>query len=157
MMNAGKRRFYTRLLWTLLVLTLCFIWGNSLLPRRESSQISGRLLELLRPLFQALKLDHITEHVLRKLAHFSEFAALGAELAGLFFLKRGRRLRSAVGAALCALGTAALDECLQFLSARAPMLKDVLLDFAGAVSGIALLTLLTSWISKRNRKNGLPD
>ena len=143
MSAARKKHIWNLLLGLLLAATLCFIWGNSLLPRSTSTQISSGLFKRLLTFFQALGLDMIDEHMLRKLAHFGEFAVLGCELAALFFLNRGRRLRTAGLSALCALLTAAADETIQLFSGRAAMLTDVLLDFAGALSGIALLWLLT--------------
>ena len=156
-MSAAGKRKTNLFLVLLLVLTLCFIWGNSLLPRAESTQLSTGVMDWLSPLLHWLKLELIDEHFIRKLAHFGEYAALGLELAGLFFLNLGRRMKSAVAAALCALLAAAADECLQFVSHRAPMVKDVLLDLSGALFGIALLALLGALRVKRTQENGLPD
>ena len=148
-----KKRLWNILLGILLSATLCFIWGNSLLSREDSSELSGGLLDRLMPLLRTLRLGFIDEHVIRKLAHFGEFALLGLELAALFFLNRGRSFKNACLSALCALAAASVDETLQFFSHRAPMVKDVLLDFTGALSGIFLLGLLTA---RRHNKNGLP-
>ncbi len=156
-MRTHQKRLSNLVLGTLLALTLCFIWGNSLLTRAESTRLSIGAMDWLSPLLHLLKLDVIDEHFIRKLAHFSEFAVLGMELAVLFFLNRGRRIRSAITAAICALATAALDECLQFVSQRAPMVSDVLLDLSGALFGIALAALLGMLRSKHLQKNGLPD
>ena len=79
--------------------------------------------------------------MLRKLAHFGEFALLGLELAGLFFLNRGRSFKSVCLSALCALAAASADETIQLFSGRAAMLKDVLLDFSGALTGILIAIL----------------
>ena len=59
----------------LLLLMLSFIWGNSLLPGSESSELSGRLLMLVKRIFG--ETIPMGEFVIRKLAHFSEFACLG--------------------------------------------------------------------------------
>ncbi|MCR5577389.1 MAG: VanZ family protein [Oscillospiraceae bacterium] len=147
-----RKRVLNLLLGLLLAATLCFIWGNSLLPRSESTQISSGLFARLLPLFQALGLDMIDEHMLRKLAHFGEFAVLGCELAALFILNRGRCSQSACFAALCALFTGAADETIQLFSGRAAMLTDVLLDFSGALAGIALVYLLTAHRKTEQKK-----
>lgn len=149
----NRKRLWNILLGMLLAATLYFIWGNSLLSREDSSELSGGLLDMLMPLFRMLRLESIDEHVIRKLAHFGEFALLGLELAALFFLNRGRSLKSAFFSALCALGVASVDETLQFFSHRAPMVKDVLLDLSGALTGILLLWLVTA---RRYKENGLP-
>ena len=63
---------------TLLCVNLCFIWGNSLLPGEISGAISGWLRELL--LGAAPEGPDVGHGLLRKLAHFTEFACLGALL-----------------------------------------------------------------------------
>lgn len=143
MIDARKKHSLNLLLGILLAATLCFIWGNSCLSRAESSQLSGGLLAWLKPALEALGLGWIDDHIIRKLAHFGEFALLGCELAALLFLNRGRTGKSFLTAELCAVFVAVTDETLQFFSHRAPMVRDVLLDASGALFGIALVWLLT--------------
>ena len=153
MRNRNRKRLWNILLGVLLALTLFFIWGNSLLPREDSSELSGWVMEWLTPIMEKLSLEHPDEHVIRKLAHFGEFALLGMELAGLFFLNRGRSFKSMCLSALCALAVASMDETLQVFSHRAPMVTDVLLDLSGALAGILLLRLVTI---RPETKNGPP-
>ena len=153
MSTRNRKRLWNTLLGVLLVLTLCFIWGNSLLSRENSAAFSGKVVELLTPIFSSLSMEGPDEHVIRKLAHFTEYAILGLELAALFFINRGRSFKSVCLSALCALAAASADETIQLFSGRAAMLKDVLLDFSGALTGILLLWLLTAW---HNKENGLP-
>ena len=141
-MSAARKRKINFFLALLLVLTLCFIWGNSLLDREDSAEVSGDLMDRFGALFRLLGLDTEDDRWLRKTAHFSEFSVLGAELAALFFLNRGRSLQSGANAAFAALLTALSDEGMQYLSLRAPEVKDVALDFSGALFGILLITLL---------------
>ena len=143
MTEPRKKHSLNLLLGILLAATLCFIWGNSCLSRAESSQLSGGLLAWLRPALEALGLGWVNDHIIRKLAHFGEFALLGCELAALLFLNRGRTRKIFLSAELCAVVVAVIDETIQFFSARAPMVRDVLLDAAGALAGIALVWLLT--------------
>ena len=72
-------RLFLRLL---LIVTLCFIWGNSLLSRESSSALSGRVAAWLRSIGIP-----VGEHFLRKLAHFTEFGILGCEITLLLRLK----------------------------------------------------------------------
>lgn len=150
MRTRNRKRLWNILLGVLLALTLCFIWGNSLLSREDSSELSGWVTEWLTPIMEDLSLQQPDEHVIRKLAHFGEFALLGLELAGLFFLNRGRSFKSVCLSALCALAAASADETIQLFSGRAAMLKDVLLDFSGALTGILLLWLLTLGQKKKS-------
>ncbi len=110
MSTRNRKRLWNTLLGVLLVLTLCFIWGNSLLSRENSAAFSGKVVELLTPIFSSLSMEGPDEHVIRKLAHFTEYAILGLELAALFFINRGRSLKSIGYSALCALAAASADE-----------------------------------------------
>ena len=65
----------------LLCVNLCFIWGNSLLPGSVSGAISGWLREFL--LGAAPEGPDTGHGILRKLAHFTEFACLGLLLCWL--------------------------------------------------------------------------
>ncbi len=146
-MDERKKAGLRRLLRVLLIVTLCLIWGNSLLPGKESGELSSWFFAL----FTRLGLPVPDEHFLRKAAHFCEFALLGAELAALFWLRDGLRFQSLGSAAFASLLTAVTDESIQlFTPERGPALTDALLDFAGALTGIALcaLTIRTVWYTK---------
>ena len=70
-----------RILLVLLILTLAFIWGHSMVPGTLSADESGRALKLLYPLLSIfLDPKYITNHLVRKMAHFTEYAVLGMEL-----------------------------------------------------------------------------
>lgn len=151
-MNAVIRKRWNIVLVLLLALTLAFIWGNSLLPRTESQEISrGLLAELCAALETVgLHIDPQNDHWLRKLAHFGEFALLGAELCALLFLNRRVRLQGFVNCAFAGLAVAVTDEALQPLSNRGSQVQDVLLDFAGFVTGLLLCGMICG-VSERNR------
>lgn len=143
-MSAVIRKRWNIVLVLLLVLTLAFIWGNSLLPRTESQKISrGLLVELCAALEHVgLHLDPQNDHWLRKLAHFGEFGLLGAELCTLLFLNRRARPQGFVNCAFAGLAVAVTDEALQLISNRGSQVQDVLLDFAGFLAGFLLCGLV---------------
>ena len=153
-MDAIKRRRINLVLSVLLVLTLAFIWGNSLLSREESAEVSGNVMELFGDLFELLGLNTEDDHWLRKTTHFVEFGVLGCELALLFFLNRGRRISSAALAGSAALASALVDEGLQIISHRAPELRDVALDFTGAAFGMMLISLLLMFNQREKQNHG---
>lgn len=136
-MSTEKKRQLRLFLRLLLIATLCFIWGNSLLSRADSAELSNWLTRWLNSIGIP-----VTDHFVRKLAHFSEFALLGCELTLLFWLRSGLRLRELCISAVLALAAAVTDETIQIFTSRGSQLTDVLLDFAGAVTGILLCTLL---------------
>ena len=140
----------TKTFWVklaLVVLMLLFVWGNSLLPASVSGDESNAVLRLVRPLVAAVQgvlarhgHELAQEYLVRKIAHFTEYAVLGALMLALF-TKPGLRVMPLPSAALC-LAAALLDEGIQIFSeGRGPRLRDVLLDFTGACFGIALVWL----------------
>ena len=130
--------------WIFLVLSiLCvmFIFSNSLQDRQTSGSISGVIAELLQKLLDphgriAPDQFHL---IVRKLAHFTEFAMFGFCLCGLCVSleKQGR-----CSVLLIAPITAVADELLQSLNDRHPAVTDVLIDCGGALFGMAALLLL---------------
>ena len=136
-METEKKRKLRLFLRLLLIATLCFIWGNSLLSRDDSAALSQGFTAWLRSIGVP-----VTEHFVRKLAHFCEFGLLGVELALLFWLRSGLGLREICISAVLALAAAVTDETIQIFTSRGSQLTDVLLDFAGAVTGILLCALL---------------
>jgi VanZ family protein len=131
----------------LVVLVLLFIWGNSMLPADLSSVESGYFEQLLRPLLLSLqaalaRLDIVVtlSHLVRKLAHFTEYMVLGLVMTALF-VQPGGRSRFWLAEGLC-LVAALIDEGIQMFSeGRGPGLRDVAIDFSGATLGVILLTL----------------
>ena len=128
----------------LIALTLLFIWGNSMRNASASGAMSGSVRVWLESLLHI----PIDEFLLRKAAHFSEYALLGAELSLLLSLLSDRR-----GAPLAhgrnlidfpALGflAAAIDETIQIFTGRGSSLLDVWLDTAGCLTGFFLVLLI---------------
>lgn len=147
----GKRR---RLCTALLILNLAFIWGNSLMTAEISSAISGFVGKVLETLFRLPVGSGGSGHgLLRKLAHFSEFACLGALIFWRLAMagQQGKtRLALTFGAVLC---VACLDETIQrFVPGRASSLIDVWIDTAGGMTGMFLL-LAGYTVHRKNKDN----
>lgn len=121
----------------LLVLTLGFIWGNSALPGEVSGELSGGLMACVGRLLAVF--GSKGEFVLRKMAHFSEYAALGFFLGGVFTARGERGIHLFTMPLLFGLLTACVDETIQiFAVARGSSLIDVWIDTGGACAGIAV-------------------
>ena len=152
-MNISVRKRWNIILGLLVLLTLAFIWGNSLLPRAESQKISRDLLAELCAALEnvGLYIDPENDHWLRKLAHFGEFGLLGAELCALLFLNRRARPQGFVNCAFAGLAVAVTDEALQLISNRGSQVQDVLLDFAGFAVGLLLCG--TMWMLASKKRN----
>ena len=144
----------------LVILTLGFIWGNSLLSGELSAQESEKILELTEPVVEpvtetlvAAGYDVDEHYVVRKMAHFTEFAVLGAMMF-LLFVKPDGRSRYLLPAGLC-FAAACVDEGIQILAVeRGPALRDVLLDFCGSCVGIlcAAFVILLLYYKVQNHR-----
>lgn len=125
-----------------LLLTLGFIWYNSTLSIADSREESAGLLASLQPLLDAIfGVGTITNHILRKAAHFCEFTLLGGELRLLFWLLEQRGMQGQANALFAGLAAAVTDETIQLFFDRGSMVQDVLLDFSGVFAGALLLFL----------------
>lgn len=118
---------------------LGFIWWNSLQPASVSSQQSGAVLEGLSALLSALHLPDVLDmHLVRKLAHATEYAVLGLLLAGACGGWRAvwpARLWAALSGCLAA---AVVDESIQlFVEGRSGQISDLWVDLAGGLLGAA--------------------
>lgn len=90
------------------------------------------------------------EGVLRKIAHASEFAALGMVLTLL--IEEGRKIKVLL-LALCGLGAALIDETIQlFVDGRSGQIKDVWIDLAGFGVGVAIVGLILHLVYSRKTK-----
>lgn len=166
MQASEKRKIIALILLFAALLTLVWIFGNSLRNGEQSSAQSNRFLKLIRPFAErALELFGIKpseqnlSHYVRKAAHFSEYALFGflltCSLRLLWYPDRKKVLFVFPICLLCA----AADETIQsFTPGRAASAADVLLDFCGAVFGIGcaclLLLLLSAILKKKNGSMG---
>lgn len=142
-MICTKKRL--RICIALLILILTFIWGNSLLPGEVSGAFSDWVRDLLATLFTGENAPSGGGGLLRKLAHFTEFAALGMCLCWLTGMLRKAPIQALLGGFL----VACVDETIQcFVPNRGPGLLDVGLDTCGAAVGIALLLTAHTLIKK---------
>ena len=135
--------------------TLAFIWIHSCMGQEESSQESGFIYDLLCPFFELfVGKGNVTEHFIRKLAHFTEFFGLGLELKLLMKLVLLdtpyilRMINAWTLGTMCAL----IDETIQIFSGRGPAIADVWLDSAGCLTGVLLMSLIIFVVNKHIRK-----
>ncbi len=139
----------------LVLLILCFIWGQSLLPHDASDGESRGIVRWLKPILDPNdRMDgDAFHHYLRKAAHFTEYAALGFCVGGLVDAFRWKRLALRIPTSIvCCIAAASVDECIQlFIPGRGPHLRDVLLDACGAVFGLAVFALIVLLFRARRK------
>ena len=135
--------------------TIVFIWSNSLQSIPESQTKSIDFLNKVKPLLGIfVGTGNVTDHLVRKLAHFTEFGALGCELALLLALRKRINWQSVINSAFFAMTVALTDETIQIFSGRGSQVQDVWLDFAGSCTGILFVVVIFGLIKMaRNRKN----
>ena len=140
----------------LLVANLLFIWGNSMLPGEASAALSLWVKGILSALFGGMPDSGGGHGLLRKLAHFTEFAGLGIWLSWLTGMYRKTILRSVTLSLACGFTAACVDESIQLITPdRGPRFTDVLIDTAGVAVGIVLLWLAYEIVIKKTKtKNG---
>lgn len=132
----------------LTVLWVCFIWGNSLQPAEVSGAASGSVTTFFTQWFPWL-----TDHIIRKTAHFTEYAVLGALLSTVLFSLPGGARRHVPLVLLLGLAVPLADETIQlFVPGRSGMLTDVLLDCSGVLFGLAACSLLLLLVRRSRAK-----
>ena len=130
-----------RLCAILLVVNLALIWGNSLLPGSDSGNLSGGVMEFVMALLNLPEASAEMLHLLiRKAAHFTEFACLSALLTWLCGMLGESGFHLAALPVFGGMTAALMDETIQlFTPDRGPSLTDVWIDTSGVVTGMMLL------------------
>ena len=139
MIDQNKQRI--PLAVALLIGNLAVIWGNSLLPGEISGAISGWVHDCLSAILHLPGGPSGAGHgLLRKLAHFSEFACLGMVLTWLLQMLEKPAPLALIGG----FAAACVDETIQiFVPHRGPAFTDVLIDTSGVLTGLCLLLLVS--------------
>lgn len=144
---------HNRILLILILLTLFFIWGNSLMPASLSTRFSEAFQHFLQRISPDLAVGETGHGALRKVAHGTEYLILGAELWLYLRLSLSQPLSLL---ALSGLGTAFLDETIQlFVPGRSGQLQDVWIDLGGFACGVLLAVLLNVARKKAHFSKGL--
>jgi len=132
-----------------LLLWICFIWSNSLQSAESSDASSDSVVHLVEPVLTAAGVpaeDH--SFLVRKGAHFTEFAVLGV-LCCLCFVGPPRWKKLMYALAVCA-AVAAADEGIQIFSeGRSSSLRDVGIDILGVSCGITVSEMSACLRKKR--------
>ncbi len=133
------------LLDILIIVTVLAIWIHSAMPASVSSRESSSVMNFIRPVLELfVGRGNVSEHLVRKLAHFTEYFVLGVELS---FRKKKKFLNGLIIAFVVAF----LDETIQIFSAgRSAQITDVWLDMSGVLTASLLCKLLC--LGKRNQR-----
>ena len=165
--NAKKIREILRLLLIIsMVLTVAFIYSKSMKSKEASSAESSKVGEIIAEIIPPeTTIGDAIQRNLRKIAHFSEYGALGIEVSLyiLFFTKK--RVRNGLTSPILGLVVGFIDETIQIFYDRGPSIGDVWIDVGGfcffsALSyGTVCLALflakrIIAWQKHRRSKGG---
>ena len=148
-----KRKAAVAVLTVLLLANLCFIWGNSLVSRSDSHDLSVGVLGFLPGFLRDLFPDQEQlVHIVRKAAHFSEFACLGGLSCGLLAAIRAVKRHPFFHVWAGGFFVAAIDETIQIFTGRGSQLQDVWLDFAGFSAGLLAVLVVRAVVLRSKPK-----
>ena len=124
-----------------------FIFSNSMAVAQVSSASSGRVLTLLQGALRRLGhpalAQRLTQHVVRKMAHFCEYMLEGFLLTLCMRVYSRHSLRHITVPMLGGVLTALTDETIQLYSpGRSSQVTDVWLDSVGVLAGILAALVL---------------
>ena len=139
-------------------LYIAFIWVHSLMSAEKSTEESLNVLEFLTNFLRSIGINAaLTDHIVRKAAHFCEFALLGCLTLWCGYLLNKNILKLLLPVGGVCVAVAIIDEIIQIFSpGRSCQLSDVILDFAGSVCGATffiLIILVILLIKKRKIKH----
>ena len=139
----------------LLAALMGMIFFFSSQPAQESDETSGHFTTLAAHLFisnldefdpetQAKIIDGFS-FIVRKAAHFCEFALLGCLTLWTAYIKNKRVIRNLMSAGFVCLAVAVADEMIQITSpGRSAEVVDVTIDFFGACAGALFFIIVLS-------------
>lgn len=155
MMLVGQRRVFWLCFLTALTLIWTFIiFAQSAKNGEESTEDTNKVMEIIEEVADAMGVDwEISTHLVRKAAHFGEYMILGI-LGALLTAVVGGGWRC-IGAFLYAASVAFCDEFAvqRFSEGRAPQLTDVLIDSAGAITGVVFVMAMLFLIKRKRKSN----
>ena len=147
-----KRKIAIAIVGITTLLTILFIWSNSLKPSSQSMQTSaevyGGFTNVLNAVFGKGAISH---GLFRKFAHIVEFFVLGVQIMILFSLIYGYKIKNLIWIFVSGIIIAIIDESLQNISKRTASIIDVLIDVLGFSIAI-ILSYLTYYLIKRIKK-----
>lgn len=135
---SGTKR-HQKVWLAVLLLYIAIIYSHSMQPAVQSSKESGFVFKTASGFMDQIGIENrwLTEHIVRKTAHFVEYAGMGLLLLVNLCSLSDRRERFLTGM-LAVVLIPFIDETIQlFALGRAAMIQDVWLDISGAVFGLA--------------------
>lgn len=142
--KAGPWLIAFRVIFTIAAaLCIGYIFSNSLQIATESSVRSQQAMATVNSILSRFGLGPLSEHVIRKLAHFAEYCLEGFLLTLCLRVYTRRFVRHISWPLLLGLVTAVTDETIQrYVPGRSSQITDVWIDFGGVAAGMLVSLVL---------------
>lgn len=127
------------------MVTFAFI--HSSMPADLSGEESESVMDFLQYIFNFFGFNaELTDHIVRKAAHFTEYTAIGMLLVCCAYsFSRTKPYRYYSQILFAGLATAVCDETIQLnVPGRSGQITDVLLDFSGVITGAVIMLIFYS-------------
>lgn len=124
---------------------IAFAFIHSSMPADLSSEESESVMDFLQYILNSLGFSaELTDHIVRKTAHFAEYTVIGMLLVSCAYsFSRTKPYRYYSQILFVGLATAVCDETIQLnVAGRSGQITDVLLDFSGVITGAVFMLLI---------------
>ena len=149
-----KRLTVARVIMTVLtVAAIAAIFYNSSLNADESTEQSSPLTDLINGWLRSAGISFtLTEGIVRKLAHFTEYSVLGALMLTTVYLYTGRRGKTLCIATPAGILVSVCDELIQLIpEGRSSEVRDVLIDSGGVLFAAIIVMIIISLLENRRK------
>lgn len=148
-------KFIRRTCWIFVVLFILFIFMNSLTPAVTSKALSGNITSLILNSLHQININvdyEMLHHIIRKLAHFSEYSLLGFLI--LFAISTRPFIQSKILHFTLFFLVPICDEFIQkFTPGRSCEIGDMLIDASGMIFGCLIYLGVTAIFKTRIQDN----
>lgn len=124
---------------------IAFAFIHSSMPADLSGEESESVMDILQSILNFLGFSaELTDHIVRKAAHFAEYTAIGMLLMSCAYsFCRTKPYRYCSQIFFVGLATAVCDETIQLnVPGRSGQITDVLLDFSGVLTGAVFMLII---------------
>ena len=154
--NSCSMRFRI-IMFVLTASVIAFAFIHSSMPSVESAQESESVLDFVTVILKFFGIDpNLSDHIIRKIAHFTEYTVLGALLCSCAYsFDRIKPIKFVPYTVSIGLFTCFVDETIQLgIEGRSGQVSDMWIDFFGVLLGTAVM-LVAFWIYRKIRKINL--
>ena len=147
-----KKRFIVSFIFV--IISIIFIWRNSIVPANISLNQSSTILYYVLPIVNKIGVDIKNLHLLiRKCAHITEFALCAVLLMVLFkYLINNLFIRTII-VLQTSMIVAIIDETIQFFSlGRTSSVIDIWIDVLGGLIGVTVFIIFNYIFNIFNKK-----